>query len=39
MKNFKEFRAEQEYVNEAIGPIGAALMGAMALGGAGWAGY
>ena len=38
MKQFKEFRAEQECISEDVGPIGAALIGAMALGGAGWAG-
>ena len=34
MKNFKEFKSEQQYVTE-IGPIAGALMGAMAL----WGGY
>ena len=34
MKNFKEFKSEQQYVTE-IGPIAATLMGAMAL----WGGY
>ena len=34
MKNFKEFKSEQQYVTE-IGPIAATLMGAMAL----WGSY
>ena len=34
MKNFKEFKSEQQYVTE-IGPIAGALMGAMAL----WGSY
>ena len=39
MKKFKEFRAEQQYVDEAVGPVGAALMGVMGMAGLGFAGY
>ena len=39
MKKFKEFRAEQQYVDEAVGPVGAAIMGVMGLAGLGFAGY
>jgi len=38
MKQYKQFRAEQQHLDE-IGPIGAVMMGAMGLFGLGFAGY
>ncbi|SVB05853.1 uncharacterized protein METZ01_LOCUS158707, partial [marine metagenome] len=38
MKKFKQFRAEQQYITE-VGPFASAMMAAMGIFGAGYAGY
>ena len=38
MKKFKQFKSEQQVINE-IGPFGAAMMGAMGIFGGGFAAY